>query len=72
MMPVISQILLIMSLVLQIVLLIHLFFVSIKRHKEDKKYWKKQEEISDEVLKHIRLENANYNKLEEGNKNENR
>lgn len=72
MMPVISQILLIMSLVLQIVLLIHLFFVSIKRHKEDKKYWKKQEEINNEILKYIKLKNANYNKLEEGDRNENR
>jgi cytochrome c biogenesis protein ResB len=47
--------LLYLLLVLQIVAMICIIYESIQRYKADKKFWKQQEEISDEFLKQVKL-----------------
>ena len=42
-------------LVLQIIAMVSIIYDTWHRHKEDKKFWKQQEEISNEFLKQARL-----------------
>ena len=47
--------LLYLLLILQIVAMICIIYESVQRRKADKKFWKQQEEISDEFLKQAKL-----------------
>jgi len=47
--------LLYLLLILQIIAMICIIYESVKRRKADKKFWKQQEEISNEFLKQARL-----------------
>ena len=50
-----QEILLTMLIVLQMIVLTYVFYTTYQKHKEDKKFWKQQEEISNEFLKQARL-----------------
>lgn len=49
----IQDVLLIMLIILQLVVMVYLLITMHIRYKEDKKFWKKQEEISEEFLKQL-------------------
>ena len=62
----IIHILLIILLVLQIIVLIHMLVCQIKRHKEDKKFWKQMgDAIKDQVNRYNNLYPNEPIKLEE-------
>lgn len=58
-----SGIMILISLALQFIVLVYLLYTMRVRFKEDKKFWKKQDEISEEFLKQLK-EQAAY--LDEG------
>lgn len=56
----IQDVLLIMLIILQLVVMVYLLITMHIRYKEDKKFWKKQEEISEEFLKQLREQPITY------------
>lgn len=53
-----QDILLILVLIFQFIVMGYLLFVTHQRYKADKKFWKKQDEISEEFLKQVREQPA--------------
>ena len=54
-------IMVLVSLSLQFIVLIYLLYTMRVRFKEDKKFWKKQDEISEEFLKQLKEQAAYLN-----------
>lgn len=54
----IQDILLILLIMFQFVVMGYLLFTTHQRYKEDKKFWKKQDEISEEFLKQLQEQPA--------------
>lgn len=50
-MELVKEILILILFILQFTVLIQLLYTGYVRHKEDKKFWAKQDEISEEFLK---------------------
>lgn len=46
-----QDILLTVLLILQIIVLLYILYVTYQRHKADKKFWEKQDQISEEFFK---------------------
>ena len=77
----IIQILLIIMLMLQIIVLLHMFIMNIKRNKDDKKFWdtiaKEEQTVLDslrQAMIHVPLDNPNTKEetgSEQQNKDEN-
>lgn len=53
-----QDILLILLLIFQFIVMGYLLFVTHQRYKSDKKFWEKQDEISEEFLKQVREQPA--------------
>lgn len=60
-----GEIMILVSLALQFIVLIYLLYTMRVRFKEDKKFWKKQDEISEEFLKQLKETSSNMG-LNEG------
>ena len=56
----IQNILLTVLIILQLIVMAYLLFTTYMRYKEDKKFWKKQKEISEEFLKQLREQPITY------------
>lgn len=67
----IECILLIIVLLLNLILIISALYTDYKSYQNDKKFWKKQEEVSEKFLKRLEMENTKKGTLENGEKNSN-
>lgn len=57
-MDLIQDILLIFLIIFQFIVLTYLVYINYQKYKQDKKFWKKQEEISNEFLKQLKEQPA--------------
>lgn len=53
-MDILKEVMIIALFILQFIVLFQLLYINHKRYKEDKKFWAKQDEISNEFLKNAK------------------